>query len=66
MAALVLGEVGLVSDFLDPASDDTGLLLDRGNLPKRIDSTRKKKTPQKNAPDNALGYSETDDDGIGF
>ena len=66
MAALVLGEIGLVAEFLDPASDDTGLLLDRGNLPKRIDSTRKKKTPQKNAPDNAPGRSETDEEGVGF
>ena len=42
MACLVLGEIDRVSDLLDPASDDTGLLLDRDALPKRIEGRRRK------------------------
>ena len=38
-ACLVLGELDRIGMFLDPGSDDTGLLLDRDNLPKRIDSS---------------------------
>lgn len=37
MACLVLGELDLISGFLDPAADDTGLLIDQQKLPKRID-----------------------------
>lgn len=40
MACLVLGEIERMSGFLDPGSDDTGLLLDREALPKRIDRKR--------------------------
>ena len=66
MACLVLGEIDRISDFLDAGSDDTGLLLDRESLPKRID--RKRPTSA------AIGdkgqtqsLSESDDDeGVGF
>lgn len=40
MACLVLGEIDRIAGFLDPATDDTGLLLDQKALPKRIDSKR--------------------------
>jgi transcriptional regulator with XRE-family HTH domain len=41
MACLVLGEIDRIAAFLDAASDDTGLLLDREALPKRIDRKRR-------------------------
>lgn len=65
MACLVLGEIDRVAGFLDPATDDTGLLLDQKALPKRIDSKRGPKP-------GSLPKSErpaTDDDdveGVGF
>ena len=66
MACLVLGEIGRISDFLDPGSDDTGLLLDREALPKRIDRKRKPTVPA-SGKDAADFSSDTDDDeGVGF
>ena len=41
MCCLALGEIARISDFLDPGSDNTGLLLDRETLPKRIAGKRK-------------------------
>lgn len=66
MACLVLGEIDRISEFLDPGSDDTGLLLDRETLPKRID--RKRKTGLKAVDDHPSPASaESDDDeGVGF
>lgn len=66
MACLVLGEIDRISDFLDPGSDDTGLLLDREALPKRID--RKRRTGEtlgtgRQGP--SLAESD-DDEGVGF
>lgn len=64
MALLVLGEIDRMSDLLGPAADDTGLLLDRKTLPKRIDrkrSSRPTKT-EKGQP----AAEEDDDDGVGF
>lgn len=66
MACLVLGEIDRISDFLDPGSDDTGLLLDRETLPKRIDGKRK---PGSSASSKgpADPSTETDDEeGVGF
>jgi len=65
MACLVLGELGRISDFLDAGSDDTGLILGREMLPKRIDGKRK---PRLSSPSNAGPElsSETDDEGVGF
>ncbi|CFX18264.1 Toxin-antitoxin system, antitoxin component, Xre family [Candidatus Filomicrobium marinum] len=64
MACLVLGEIGRISEFLDPGSDDTGLLLDREALPKRIDRKRGAKTAG-SAEKTALPDSD-DDEGVGF
>ncbi|MBL4894833.1 MAG: helix-turn-helix transcriptional regulator [Emcibacter sp.] len=65
MACLVLGELERVSDFLDPGSDDTGLLMERDALPKRIDGTRKIKS--KSGVETKSGTSsEVDDEGVGF
>ncbi|MCF6274114.1 MAG: helix-turn-helix transcriptional regulator [Rhodobacteraceae bacterium] len=63
MACLVLGELDLITQFLDPGVDHTGLLLDRENLPKRIDKPRggnARDTLHKSQP------METDDNGVGF
>lgn len=65
MACLVLGELGRVSEFLDPGSDDTGLLMEREALPKRIDGDRK----SKGKSDDGTKYDPTpefDDEGVGF
>ena len=66
MACLVLGELDRISGFLDAGSDDTGLLLDRETLPKRIDGKRKPgSSPSgKGQPDPS---SDGDDaEGVGF
>ena len=36
MACLTMGEIDRIDWLIDPATDDTGLLLDRDRLPKRI------------------------------
>lgn len=66
MACLVLGELDRISGFLDAGSDDTGLLLDRDTLPKRIDGTRKPKSQpsRKDQPEPIPGSD--DEDGVGF
>ena len=66
MACLVLGEIDRISDFLDAGTDDTGLLLDRESLPKRID---RKRTPRSssNSPDKAVQIADgNDEEGVGF
>jgi len=66
MACLVLGELERVSDFLDAGSDDTGLLLDRETLPKRIDRKRKTGlTTASKAQTNPPPDSD-DEEGVGF
>jgi len=65
MACLVLGEIGRISDFLDPGSDDTGLLLDREALPKRIDRKRGSR-PTGSAKDETALPNGDDDEGVGF
>ena len=65
MACLVLGEIGRISDFLDPGSDDTGLLLDRRALPKRIDRKRGSR-PTGSAKDETALADSDDDEGVGF
>lgn len=66
MACLVLGEIDRISDFLDAGSDDTGLLLDRESLPKRID--RKRSTSASvDSKGQTQSLSDSDDDeGVGF
>ncbi len=65
MACLVLGEIDRIADFLDPATDDTGLLLDQKALPKRIDSKRGAKPGR---PPKSERQTPDDDDveGVGF
>ena len=66
MACLVLGEIDRISDFLDAGTDDTGLLLDRESLPKRIDRKRRPKSSNK-GHDKAAPIAEGDDEeGVGF
>jgi transcriptional regulator with XRE-family HTH domain len=65
MACLVLGEIDRISDFLDPGSDDTGLLLDREALPKRIDRKRGTKPAGPAKGETTLPDSD-DDEGVGF
>jgi len=66
MACLVLGEIDRISGFLDVGSDDTGLLLDREALPKRIDRKRKP-GPQSSDKDQLGPSSDLDDEeGVGF
>ena len=64
MACLVLGEIDRISDFLDPGSDDTGLLLDRETLPKRID--RKRGAGPAASGKGATAPLDDDDEGVGF
>ena len=67
MACLVLGEIDRFGDLLDPASDDTGLLLDRDRLPKRIDGKRRRTRgrPVSAGPDPSE-IGPADDEGVGF
>lgn len=66
MACLVLGEVERVSTFLDAGTDDTGLLLDRESLPRRIDSKRKPRSSG-SGESRAEPMAESDDEeGVGF
>lgn len=66
MACLVLGEIGRISNFLDPGSDDTGLLFDRQTLPKRIDRKRGARPSGSVNDETALSDSDDDDEGVGF
>ena len=66
MACLVLGELDRISDFLDAGSDDTGLLLEKDALPKRIDGKRKTRS-QSFSKDRPVPSSGNDDaEGVGF
>ena len=67
MACLVLGEIDRVSDLLDPASDDTALLLERNTLPKRIAAKRRKLPSQPASGGQGDSRSDrVDDEGVGF
>lgn len=67
MACLVLGEIDRIRDLLDPASDGTGLLLERNMLPKRIEVKRRKRSNQL-APGGRSDPKSNgvDDEGVGF
>ena len=65
MACLVLGELERISDFLDPGSDDTGLMMEREALPKRIDGVRKKKRKFDGGVEPKT-LPQSDDEGVGF
>jgi len=63
MACLVLGEVERIADLMDVSSDETGLMLDKQLLPKRIDGPRKAANrSQSDAP----SQSPDDDSGVSF
>ncbi|MXZ81999.1 MAG: helix-turn-helix domain-containing protein [Gammaproteobacteria bacterium] len=67
MACLVLGEIDRISDLLDPASDGTGLLLERNRLPKRIRVKRRKISNQLAPGDRGdSNRNRIDDEGVGF
>jgi transcriptional regulator with XRE-family HTH domain len=64
MALMVLGELHRLGEMLDPAKDDTGLVLDQARLPERIASRRK---PLSGRPSTTQARSdEIDDDGSAF
>ena len=67
MACLVLGEIDRLNNLLDPASDDTALLLDRSALPKRIAGKRRKTSDQSGFDTQGISNSGlSDDEGVGF
>lgn len=65
MACLVLGEIERISEFLESGTDDTGLLLDRAALPKRINWKRSPGSAQSGKSHNESTDND-DDDGVGF
>lgn len=67
MACLVLGDVERIETLFDAGADETGLLMEREHLPKRIDGARKA-TKQSKSDDSALGHTDSsnDDTGVGF
>ena len=66
MACTVLGELDRVSGFLDAGSDDTGLLLERERLPRRIGTTRRPVASSRAADRNPAQSGNDDDEGVGF
>ena len=66
MACLVLGEIDRIADFLDAASDDTGLLLDRETLPRRIDGKRRTGAPAGQGSRMRPRAHGDDEEGVGF
>ncbi len=58
MALLALGELSRLERLMDPASDDTGLMIDQANLPKRI-GTRRKPAPA--GGHDAVGGQDSDE-----
>lgn len=63
MALLALGEIHRLGELLDPAKDDTGLVLDSGRLPERI-RVRRRKADQ--ASDKQGEPGDIDDEGSAF
>ena len=67
MACLVLGEIERLDEMLDPASDETALMLDRARLPKRINGKLKMRPAQSESDSRELPNSDSpDDEGVGF
>lgn len=66
MACLVLGEIERIGDFLDAGTDDTGLLLDRESLPRRIDSRRKPRSSSSGEGRAEPMAASDDEEGVGF
>lgn len=66
MACLVLGEIERISDFLDAGTDDTGLLLDRQRLPKRINRRRASRPVDTDEDQTQSPPYDNDEEGVGF
>ena len=66
MACLVLGEIERIADFLDAGTDNTGLLLDRESLPRRIDSRRKPRSSSSGEGRAEPMTDSDDEEGVGF
>lgn len=67
MACLALGEINRIDRLIDPATDDTGLLLDRDRLPKRIARERGHPSDPPPPADRRTSAREAPDgDGVGF
>lgn len=64
MALMVLGELHRLGEMLDPAKDDTGLVLDQARLPERIASRRK--PPSGTSATTQPRSDEIDDEGSAF
>jgi transcriptional regulator with XRE-family HTH domain len=65
MAMLALGELRRLATLIDPATDDTGLLMCIGRLPKRIVSPRPNRRAQPNEQTKQLPYPH-DNEGTAF
>ena len=64
MACLVLGEIDRIGTLLDAGTDETGLLLDKEALPKRINTPRPKAgSSEKQSSEDR---TTSDDDGVSF
>lgn len=63
MALLALGELHRLAELLDPAKDETGLVLDSGRLPERIRVTRRKAGEASDVPGDP---GDIDDEGSAF
>lgn len=67
MACLVLGELDRLARLLDPASDDTGLMMEREALPKRIARRRVPKArPAASGPNRNAEADDEGENGVGF
>lgn len=66
MACMVLGELDRISGFLDAGSDDTGLLMEKGRLPRRIDTKRRPGVSSTAADRNLAQSGNDDEEGVGF
>lgn len=66
MACLVLGELDRISGFLDAGSDDTGLLMEKEKLPRRIDTRRRPGASSRGMGRNPAQSGNDDEEGVGF
>lgn len=64
MALMVLGELHRLGEMLDPAKDDTGLVLEQARLPVRI--VNRRKSPSGRLATTQVRSDEIDDEGSAF
>lgn len=64
MALMVLGELHRLGEMLDPAKDETGLILEQARLPERIVSRRR--PPSDKSTTKQARLDEIDDEGSAF